>query len=413
MPFFEAVRLAWHTIRVQKLKSFFSALGVMIGVTFLIAVISVVEGMNVYVVSTVTGSFGGVNTFTIQRTGDFAFGGVSGDVWREWSRRPQVTLTEAELLRKRMQTPVRISLTRSSGGSIGWQGKTATGVEITLSDAEYFRIKQWDISDGRAFSQAEVDHGAAVAVIGQDIATQLLDGRDPLKQNLTIGGIPYRVIGVVASKGSFLGMSQDKFAILPLTAPAARESYRPSDIGGITIQTTNPADMSAAMEEAEALMRIQRGLRPGQDDNFGIQTAEGALSFWKQISSALFLALPLLVSISLVVGGIVIMNIMLMAVAERTREIGIRKALGARRSDIMWQFVIESATLSVGGAILGIGTGLTLAFAISALTPLPAAVAPWSVVLGVALGIGVGMAAGIYPAMQASRLDPIEAMRNE
>jgi putative ABC transport system permease protein len=171
--------------------------------------------------------------------------------------------------------------------------------------------------------------------------------------------------------------------------------------------------MQAAMAEVEALMRARRGLKPGQENNFHLQTAEGALEGWKRISRVLFMALPGLVAISLVVGGIVIMNIMLMAVSERTREIGIRKALGAKRRDILAQFVVESATLSTVGAAFGIGAGISLAFVVRALTPLPAAVAPWSIFVGVGLGIFVGMVAGVYPATRASRLDPIVALRAE
>jgi putative ABC transport system permease protein len=179
------------------------------------------------------------------------------------------------------------------------------------------------------------------------------------------------------------------------------------------IRAENPEQMQAALVETEEMMRIRHRLRPGQDNDFALQTAAGALEGWKKISAVLITALPGLVAISLVVGGIVIMNIMLMAVAERTREIGIRKALGAKRRDIMAQFVVESATLSTVGAAIGIVTGIALAFVIRALTPLPAAVAPWSVGLGVFLGVAVGMAAGIYPANRASKLDPIVSLRAE
>ncbi len=167
------------------------------------------------------------------------------------------------------------------------------------------------------------------------------------------------------------------------------------------------------MGQTEAIMRSRRQLKPSEESNFAFQTAEGALDSWEKISRVLFLALPGLVAISLVVGGIVIMNIMLMAVSERTREIGIRKALGARRRDILAQFVVESATLSLAGALLGIGLGIALAFVVKAFTPLPAAVAPWSIAVGVVLGVSVGIAAGVYPASRASRLDPIDALRAE
>ena len=180
-----------------------------------------------------------------------------------------------------------------------------------------------------------------------------------------------------------------------------------------TIQASGPGTMVAAMGETEALMRTRRHLKPGEENNFYLQTSEAALEGWKKISAIMMMALPGLVAISLVVGGIVIMNIMLMAVAERTREIGIRKALGARRRDILAQFVVESATLSALGALLGIGTGILLAFVVRAVTPLPAAIAPWSIVLGVTVGVLVGVVAGVYPANRASKLDPIVALRAE
>jgi putative ABC transport system permease protein len=181
----------------------------------------------------------------------------------------------------------------------------------------------------------------------------------------------------------------------------------------LIVQTADPASMQRAMGEAEALMRSRRQLKPEQENNFAFQTPEGALGMWEKISAVLIVALPGLVAISLVVGGIVIMNIMLMAVSERTREIGIRKALGARRRDILAQFVVESATLSLVGAVFGIALGIALAFVVKAVTPLPAAVAPWSIIVGVMLGVSVGIAAGVYPASRASRLDPIDALRAE
>jgi putative ABC transport system permease protein len=228
-----------------------------------------------------------------------------------------------------------------------------------------------------------------------------------------MGGLPYRIIGVVAKQGTLFGISLDKFAVMPFSAPGRRLICPINILDALIVRTGNPTAMQGALGEAEAIMRGRRGLKPWQGNNFAFQTAEGALATWQKISKILFLALPGLVAISLVVGGIVIMNIMLMAVSERTREIGIRKALGARRRDILAQFVVEAASLSAAGALLGIGFGLTLAFVVKALTPLPAAVAPWSVIAGMVLGIGVGIVAGVYPASRASRLDPIVALRAE
>ena len=230
---------------------------------------------------------------------------------------------------------------------------------------------------------------------------------------MQIGGLPYRIIGVVAKQGTLFGLSLDKFAVMPFSAPGRRLICPINILDALIVRTDDPATMRRRWARRRRSCAAAGSLKPWQANNFAFQTAEGALGTWQKISKILFLALPGLVAISLVVGGIVIMNIMLMAVSERTREIGIRKALGARRRDILAQFVVESATLSAAGALLGIAFGLALAFVVKALTPLPAAVAPWSVVVGIVLGVGVGIAAGVYPASRASRLDPIVALRAE
>jgi putative ABC transport system permease protein len=413
MPFFEAVRLAWDSIRSQKLKSFFSLVGVLIGVTFLIAVVSIVQGMNVYMTDKFAGALIGVNTFQVRNRPNIQTGDSDEEEWRQWQRNPRITIEDAEYLKERMTVPVRIAAAGFDQVTLTWQGKVANQINVNTVDAEFFAIKHYDISEGRAFSPQEVNIGAAVVVLGYELGERLFAGRDPIGQTIGIGGLPHRVIGIVAKQGTLFGISLDKFVITPITSPARRLVNRPHIIDDVHIQAENPDQMNAAMEEATVLMRGRRGLRPGQANNFHIESAEGALSGWEKISKVLFLALPGLVAISLVVGGIVIMNIMLMAVSERTREIGVRKALGAKRRDIMAQFIVESATLSVTGAIMGIGTGLLLAFAVRAFTPLPAAVAPWSIVVGVGLGVLVGMVAGVYPARQASRLDPIAALRQE
>jgi len=413
MPIFEAVRMALRTIVAQKLKSFFSLIGVLIGVTFLIAVVSIVQGMNVYMEDQFANRLIGLNTFTLRRQPGINTGNVTEETWRSWQRRPRISYADADYVSERLETPAVLARFCSDRMVIGYNGKQAKDIELMGTEPSYFEIKNVEIASGRIFTPQEVRAGVPVVVLGSELGEKLFAGLDPLGKEVTIAGLPYRVIGVAKRRGTLFGLSLDKFAVMPFRAPARRYICPLNILDELQIKTANPTTMLTAMAETEAIMRSRRGLKPGQENNFDLQNASGALDGWKKISKVLFTALPGLVAISLVVGGIVIMNIMLMAVAERTREIGIRKALGAKRRDILSQFVIESATLSTVGAALGIGTGIGLAFLVRALTPLPAAVAPWSIAVGVALGIIVGVVAGVYPATRASKLDPITALRAE
>jgi putative ABC transport system permease protein len=413
MPVIEAIRMALRTIRAQKLKSFFSLVGVLIGVTFLIAVVSIVQGMNRYMQDRVANGLIGVNTFEVRRFPNFDNGNVPDDTWREWLRRPRVNYREAAFVRGRVRTPTIYARTCFEENLWINQGTLRGQIEVRAADEEYFRIKSYRIAEGRTFTPQEARIGLPVIVIGDLVREKFFPGVDPIDKALIIAGLPYRVVGVLEKQGTLFGLSLDRFAIVPFLAPARRDLCAENVVHELWAKTGSPTDLLAAVGETEQYMRIARRLEPDQSNDFFIETAEGALGTWAKISKILFVALPGLVAISLVVGGIVIMNIMLMAVSERTREIGIRKALGARRRDILAQFVVEAATLSCAGAILGIGAGLVLAFMVNAMTPLPAAVAPWSLGLAVVLGVAVGVAAGVYPASRASRLDPIVALRAE
>jgi len=407
----DAVGMALRTIRTQKLKSFFSLLGVLIGVTFLIAVVSIVQGMNVYMEDQFANKLVGLNTFQLRRMPNFT--DASEEQWREWSRRPRINYAEADFVESQMQTPAIFSRFCSERLPMIWNGSTAKDVDIWTADAPMFRIKNLDVESGRVFTPQEASAGLSVVVIGWEIAEKLFKGADPIGKNVAIEGLPYRVIGRLTKQGTIFGISLDKFAVVPFDSPVHRAACRSGFMDEFHVRANNVVGMKAAVSETQEAMRIQRRLKPQQDDNFAMQTAEGALEGWNKISAILMTALPILVGVSLVVGGIVIMNIMLMAVAERTVEIGIRKALGAKRRDILAQFVVESATLATVGAGIGVLTGIGLAFTVRSITPLPAAVAPWSVVLGVSIGMAVGMVAGIYPATRASKLDPITALRAE
>jgi putative ABC transport system permease protein len=292
-------------------------------------------------------------------------------------------------------------------------GRRSRFVRVQAVSDNYFQIRDVEIARGRVFSPQEVTTGADVAVIGADLAERFFAGLDPVGKTIRIETFTFRVIGVAERQGSVFGQSLDKFAIAPYTSSMSRLVNPHKIVDGIIVKTNSLPEMNAAMAEVEALMRTRRHLRPDQKNNFHLETADDVLDFWGKISAILYMALPMLVGISLVVGGIVIMNIMLMAVAERTREIGIRKALGARRKDILRQFLVEAATLSTTGALVGIGTGILLAKVVDALTFLPASVSPASILAGIVLGVVVGVVSGVYPANRAARLDPIAALRFE
>jgi putative ABC transport system permease protein len=369
--------------------------------------------MNRYMVERFANTLVGANTFELRQRPGIVTGNVPEEVWLAWLRRPRISYEDADYVRQRVRTPATFTKFCTDRVQVRYAGRVAKDIDLVGAEASYFGIRNYEITAGRSFSDQEVRLAVPVLVIGDELASKLLPGVDPVGKTVEIGGLPYRIIGVVAKQGTLFGLSLDKFAIMPFSAPGRRLICPINILDALIVRTSDPGQMETAMAETEAIMRSRRHLKPWQGNNFDFQTAKGALGTWQKISKILFLALPGLVAISLVVGGIVIMNIMLMAVSERTREIGIRKALGARRSDILAQFVVESATLSLAGAVLGIGFGIVLAFVVKALTPLPAAVAPWSVLAGVVLGVSVGVVAGVYPASRASRLDPIVALRAE
>ena len=413
MQFFEAIRLALSQIRVQKLKSFFTLLGVVIGVMFLIAVVSIVEGMSRYVEEDFAAKIIGKNTFSFRRRPDVNVGNVSDETWREYSRRPRIYDADVAVARSALPPGTVSAVENMTFAYANSQYGRPRQVQVIATESDYFRIKSYNLTNGRLFSPQEAQLGTPVVIIGTEVAGHFFRGLDPIGRELRIGGNTYTVIGLLEKQGNVFGFSLDRMVIGPYKSTLSRVTNPRGDIDALVVQAPSRELLDDAMESVREVMRGFRRLPPARPDNFALETSDAALSFFNELKGKLILFGTALPAIGLVVGAMVIMNIMLVAVAERTREIGIRKALGAKRRDILSQFLVESATLSVCGAAIGIGLGIALAKVVAAVSPLPASVAPWSIALALLVGAGVGIVAGMYPASRAARLDPIAALRQE
>ncbi|HMS01748.1 MAG TPA: ABC transporter permease [Gemmatimonadaceae bacterium] len=411
----EAVRLALSTIRTQKLKSAFTLLGVCLGVMFLIAVVSIVNGMGTYLKDDLVGKLIAINSFELRHRPNINIGDVDQATWEEYRRRKRLRYHEVGPVAEALPPGTRYAVIADNSLNLTSRySNTPRSVRVNGVEGDFFEIKALGVTEGRLPTPQEYALGTPVVVIGPDVVDRLFPALDPIGRELRINGIPYNVIGIAESQGSAFGMSFDNVAYVPYKAPARRlYNSEPSMIDAVLIQSPSEPEMLEAMEAVRQVMRVQHQLRPSQKDDFALQTADSALAFWEKLEGYLVIAGVVLPAFGLVVGAIVIMNIMLVAVAERTAEIGLRKALGAKRRDVLAQFLVESSTLGAVGAAIGVGLGVLLAFVMRAVTPLPTAVAPWSIVLGVLVGAGVGIISGVYPASRASRLDPIIALRQE
>jgi putative ABC transport system permease protein len=404
--FYEAASIALQAIWTNKLRSLLTVVGNVVAVTSIIAVVSLVQGLNAAVKETIESEFA-ADAFSVRRTGL----SMTEDEQLRQQSNPRVTLDDAAAIKAFSGNVGFVMAEASASAQVKYRSESLDSVGVRGLTKEYLTMPSTTIERGRAITPTEFDDGRMVVMVGWDVGDRLFGMIDPVDKMLTVQGVHFRVVGVAPKKGSLLGQSQDEWVVMPL--PAYRRVFGARQSLELTVRPTDPSLVQVAMDEARTALRVERRLRAKEPDNFGILTSDTFLNLYRQATTGIFAILIGVVSLSLVVGGIVIMNIMLMVVSERTREIGLRKSLGARRRDVLWQILTESVTLSTFGGLCGTVLGFLVAWGISKVSPLPAIVEPWSVALGVSMTAIVGLFFGLYPAMRASSLDPIEALRRE
>lgn len=404
----ESAGIALDAIWASKLRSFMTVLGNIVAVTSIIAVVSLIQGLNASVTSAILNQ-AGADAFSVQQfpvtRSDEEFEAVRSN--------PRITMNEARIIKRVGGDTVAAVMGELQGsGRVTYRDRSIDNTQVHGVSGDYVNFSMYDAERGRLMSPTEVDMARPVAVLGWQTADRLFGtGIDPLDKLIQVEGVHFRVVGVASKKGSVLGQSQDGYVNIPLGQ--FQQIFGSRRSLSLMVKPRDLSKMTAVMDEATIALRAARGLKPKQADNFGMFTSDTILDIYHQATNGIFAVLVGVVALSLVVGGIVIMNIMLMVVSERTREIGLRKALGARRSDIMAQILTESIVLSMVGGVLGTFFGGAIATTIAAFTPIPASVEPWSVALGIGITALVGLFFGMYPASRAAALDPIEALRRE
>jgi len=414
MPLLEAIRLAVQSVLGSKLRSFFTLLGIIVSVGFLVTVVAVIQGMNAYVKENITGAVIGTNAFQVRRL-PIALGLISDDELRELNKRPRLTREDAEAVRQALPEALAVSMQSgwpTPSSDVTHLNRTVGNVLVFGVTPPYQIVQDYRFTAGEPLADPDVTERRLVTVLGYDVAEKLFgDPEMAIGRKIRVGGREMRVKAVTAKKGRVLGQSFDGFALLPISTFEAIYGRRKTTT--VSVKMDQAAQLPDAMARAEEAMRLAHRLRPGESNDFTVDKADALVAFWRDLTKVLFTVVPAVVCIGIVVGGIVIMNIMLMSVNERTREIGVRKSLGATRRDIRRQFLVEAIVLSALGGVAGVTGGWLLSLAVSAFTPLPARVTGWSVGLALLLGAGTGVLFGVYPATRAARLDPITALRSE
>jgi len=403
--FFEGVIIALRAIRTNKLRAILTLIGIVIGVATVITVVSVINGMNNYIAAKINTL--GPSTFVIDRFGVI----TNDDDWFKAMRRKKLTIGDMEAIKRYCPLCEDVGANSGSAGKVKYGSQYLEDVYIMGATPNVIDITDIDVASGRSFNESDSKSRRAICKIGPDVADMLFGGRDPLDKIIKIDDFYLKVIGVGTRRGSFLGQNQDLWVVMPLET-FGKYFGRRLDLE-INVKAVSVAALEEAQDQARVILRNRRGDKYRDPDSFGMMTAASLMKLYNDLVSTAWVVLVGVSSISLVVGGIVIMNIMLVSVTERTREIGIRKALGARRKDILWQFLVESITLSLLGGAIGVGLGCGFAIAVQKLSPLPAAIETWSVMSGLLIATSVGIFFGIFPAMRAARLDPVECLRYE
>ena len=402
----EAIIIALQAIWANKLRSLMTVLGNIVAVMSIVTVVSLINGMDTYVGDAIVSGVG-ADSFTVERIGIT----TTEEEIEQARNNPRVTTTEAEYIRQFSPLVSAVVARAESQGEVSYNQAMLEQATVIGVTRDYLYFSNFDVERGRMISQTEIDRYTPVVILGADVASRLFRGADPLDKTIRITGRQFRVVGVSEQRGSMGGRSQDEYVVIPLGN--YQKIYGSQQSLNLMVKPKDPSLIGQAMDDAVVTIRTFRGLTPKERNDFGVFSSETIIDIYEQATNGIFAVLVGVVALSLVVGGIVIMNIMLMVVSERTREIGLRKALGAKRADVMAQILTESVTLSTIGGFVGIVLGFLAAQAMASFSPLPARLELWSVVLGLVITAAVGLFFGAYPAARAARLDPIEALRQE